>query len=232
MVDITVLENIDLFKDIPLNQLRTLSCNFTKCSYEKNQSIYCEGESDGAFYVVVTGKIKLCKNIEEKLIHIRHLSNGDFFGICDIFFEHNFINAVATEKSELIRIGKQDFKKYALKIPELLVVLLQELSSIVRGGLQIAYMSGKNKIKYFLACYADKFGKIHKDKVLIEKNFTYENVSRLLNLSREYTTKTFHELEQKKIIEINKTVLKIDKSKIDLFINSARDKTLRHFFCL
>lgn len=100
------LQRIEMFADIPSEQLAYLADITHSLSIKKNEIIFEQGELSYSMYVLVDGKIDVIRNG----VKIRELSDDTAFGIWS-FLDHEprMVKTKTTEESRLYKIDSSDF---------------------------------------------------------------------------------------------------------------------------
>jgi CRP/FNR family transcriptional regulator len=98
--------------------------------YEKNESIFCEGERSEKLYVISRGVVKISKLTEEGKEQIyRFLFPGDFFGQFSLLQNKtHYANAEALEPAIICQIHKADFARIVGEHPHMAYRLLLAVS--------------------------------------------------------------------------------------------------------
>ena len=113
--------------------------------YNKGDIIYRQGESPGAFYCVISGRVRIftqaqCPSlapvhqfagngIHPDRITLEYLNCGKYFGMISVLTgEHHSVSAEAANDSKILELTQEDFKIILHKIPKLAIDLSQTLS--------------------------------------------------------------------------------------------------------
>lgn len=100
------LQNVDVFAEIPTEQLSYLAAIASEESYSEGESIYDVGDSSDALYVVLEGKVRLHRGKEE----ITVAEKNDPFGTWALFDDKPRVaTATPLGDTRLLRIGREDF---------------------------------------------------------------------------------------------------------------------------
>lgn len=141
-------------------------------SYQFGESIYAEGDHANMVYLVLNGMVKTHKLDAQGKEFITGIYKGDdFFGF--IGFKKNAIHkeyATAIEKTSVVGLIKEKFKKILEGSPELVLELMEALALNLTDAkeqlLQMAYGSVRKKtastlIRFSEKLQPDKQGNIH-----------------------------------------------------------------------
>ena len=100
------LQNIDVFSEVPTEQLASLAAIAEEVSYLKGDVIYKENEYSDALYLVLDGRVRLHRDDKD----IAVAKNKEAFGTWALFDEEvRLVTATAEEDSHLLRIDREDF---------------------------------------------------------------------------------------------------------------------------
>ena len=103
---VIVLQNVDVFAEVPTEQLSSLAAIAEEISYTKDEDIYHTNDSPDALYLVLSGSVRLHRNGEEIAVS----RAKETFGVWALFDdEPRMVTATADEDSDLLRIDKEDF---------------------------------------------------------------------------------------------------------------------------
>ncbi|HJT18099.1 MAG TPA: cyclic nucleotide-binding domain-containing protein [Thermoanaerobaculia bacterium] len=109
-----------LFPGVAEAQLRDLADRAMVESVGKNVTIFEEGQTADAFFLIRNGMVKITKNSGGKEIVLSYLVAGNFFGEAALFSDMPRTATVTTIfPSDLIRISKSDFDAFLDAHPEL-----------------------------------------------------------------------------------------------------------------
>ena len=100
------LQNVDVFLEVPTEQLAYLAAIAEEIAFLKGDDIYKTEESSDAMYLVLEGKVKLHRDGEEIIL----AGEKEVFGTWALFDEElRIVTATAIEDSKLLRIDREDF---------------------------------------------------------------------------------------------------------------------------
>jgi cGMP-dependent protein kinase len=102
------LSKVPLFKDFPMNKIKTIADNINIENFKHSQNIIQEGEDGSKFYIVKTGKV----DFYVKNQYIRSLNDYDFFGERSLIIqEPRSATAIANGPVSLYVLSKDHFVK-------------------------------------------------------------------------------------------------------------------------
>lgn len=140
MMDIlTQIRKLDLFQGVPAEKLRTLAERSLYRTYKAGEMFIGETDPAHAFYVVITGRVKLYKSSPEgKEQTLNLLGPGDPFGMCTAFAVDSFpVNAMTLEESGLLLIPGQIMEAVAMHEPRLLLNIIRVLSDRLKESMTL-----------------------------------------------------------------------------------------------
>lgn len=100
------LQNIEMFSDIPSEQLAHLAAITTMIRCSKGDALFEENEPSQTLYLLIEGKVQLMR--DGKLT--REVSKNEPVGVWGFFDqEPRLVTAVCAEDSQLLRIDSTEF---------------------------------------------------------------------------------------------------------------------------
>jgi len=100
------LQNIDVFSEVPTEQLASLAQIAEEVDYIKGDIIYKENDVSDALYLVLSGQVRLHRGEQE--ISVAGKMNA--FGTWALFDEQpRVVTATVFEDSSLLRVDREDF---------------------------------------------------------------------------------------------------------------------------
>jgi CRP-like cAMP-binding protein len=221
--EIMIVDNIDflgsvpIFSDLSSDTLQKVSKLGTVRSYVKNSVILTEEEDGSALFVIISGKVKVCRvsnDDSSKEVILSILNPSDFFGEMALLDGLNrSASVIAMDDSQLFIIQRSDFLNLLHEYPEVSIALLQELTQRLRGAsMKIKALSLKDaegKVATVLLQLADEIGRIKHGIVEIEKLPFQHELANMAGTSRETISRTLHSFAKKGLIELEGSKLRI-----------------------
>lgn len=100
------LQSIELFKDIPSEQLAHLAGITRSFAGKKNEVLFEEGDSSRSLYLLINGKVKLTRNGELR----KEISNAEAIGVWGFFDgKDRLMTATNEEESHFLKIDRMEF---------------------------------------------------------------------------------------------------------------------------
>jgi CRP-like cAMP-binding protein len=140
---------------VPAEKLQALAEQSRYRTYRAGEMFIGETDAVHAFYVVVSGQIKLYKSSPEgKEQTLYLLRPGDPFGMCTAFAIDTFpVNAMALEESGVLVIPGQAMEAVAMKEPRLLVNIIQILADRLKESMTLIESLSLKEIPERLASF-------------------------------------------------------------------------------
>lgn len=134
LIDIILfLKRVPLYSSMTLDQLRTITMRLTERNVQSGEAIFCEGDQNHEFYLIVSGSVAITKQRGETVYILASLSAGDFFGDMAIFENRpRLAGALATEAGVLLVLSPEQFRHLILQDPAISFEIFRELSARLR----------------------------------------------------------------------------------------------------
>ena len=111
LLRLKVLENVPLFAGLTRRQLGKLLVKFFEKEYRTGETIFTEGEPGKALFIVLTGRVLICRALHEGEEILATLAPGAYFGeLALIDDQPRFASARASEPSLLLILYRSDFE--------------------------------------------------------------------------------------------------------------------------
>lgn len=193
-----------LFDGLPQHQLTEIANICVAKKYDRDQSIFFEGDEADGFYLTVAGKVKIFKmSLEgkEQILHI--FGPGEPFGEVPVFHGDPFpANAVTLSKAELLFFPKRQFTELVTATPSLALNMLAMLSlRLRRFATQIEHLSLKEvpgRLASYLLYLAEEQGQSRMVTLDIPKG----QLASLLGTSPETLSRIFNKMTDEGLIRV------------------------------
>ncbi len=120
------LSQVYLFRELTPHEMERLLSISKEKKAKKNEFIFKEGDIGDAFYLIVTGSVRistLVPGVGEEALTI--LKEGEYFGEMALIDDApRSASAIANDDTILLRIGKKDFRKLLEKQTDIAYKLL------------------------------------------------------------------------------------------------------------
>lgn len=109
-----MLENVDLFANLPADTMQSLQKYAVERHYPKNTLIVHEDQPCHEFYIILSGRVKVFVSSKEgKQIILNVLDSGDYFGELGLIDgQPRSASVMTAAKTHLLAISQQDFDKF------------------------------------------------------------------------------------------------------------------------
>ena len=149
------MRDVALFRGVPEERLRYLAERATYRVIKPGEMVVGETDYVRAFYILVSGQMKLYKSSPEgKEQTLYLLLPGEPFGMCTAFATDSFpANAMALEESAVLIIPGPAMENVAAKEPALLLNVIQVLSNRLKESMALIESLALKEIPQRLATF-------------------------------------------------------------------------------
>jgi len=211
---VTTMRNVPLFAALREGDLEYLGRMLRPQSYPKNRIILFAHDPCEAFYVLLSGQVKVLLVVEDGREVILSLRGaGDFFGEAALLDnEPPSASVIAMEDSRLLVLRRDDFHRCIMQMPGVAFGLLRGLYGRLReadqkiGGLMLLDVTGR--VCHLLLQLADREGG---EQVI--RPPTHQIIAQMVGSSRETVSRTVRELADQDLIEVSRGKLGIKNRK-------------------
>lgn len=128
------LASVPLFSDLSKKDLSRIGATCRQQEYSVGQPVVWQGTSAAAFFILLSGKLKLLQQRPDGDTHqIATLEPGETFGEMALVDDQpRSATAVATEPSVVLALPAWDFRALLREEPDILLAMLRALSRRVR----------------------------------------------------------------------------------------------------
>jgi DNA-binding response OmpR family regulator len=185
--------------------------------FQKNESIYCKGNSSNHLFLIKEGLVKTYKiNELGKELNTDFYTNGQYFGFAS-FVKHgsHFDNAKAITNTQLYKINKDEINAIINNnhhiIYNFMDLLAEKLMKSNERLLVQAYGSVRKKTAETLLNLLENYPIKTANELFISRL----NLSNTIGIPKETLARTLHDFKEEKLIEVSKKAIKIlDKNKL------------------
>ena len=194
------LSKINLFKELGVDQSKSIYLTADHKNYHKGESVFSFGDPIDKIIILRYGKIKTSTYDENGRESIRKIYvQGDIIGEDSIFLDKSYqVNGEAIEKAGICQIDKVTLRNILVKDHDFSLKMIKSLSQrVYETEMMLEILSIKDsylRLAAFLAYRA----RITKNDV-IELN--QENIASSINITRETVSRKLSELEKEGFIE-------------------------------
>jgi CRP/FNR family transcriptional regulator, dissimilatory nitrate respiration regulator len=214
------LQQVFLFNSFTAEEMELVEAAASFKEINKGGQVFSEGLDATAFFIVVTGKVKIYKLSPDGKEHTLHIHGlGDPVAEAAIFDSMIYpASCMALEDSTLIRISRDGILNLIKKHPELALKMMSGYSKRLRQFVaKIEELSLKD-IKSRLAGYLLENSVVKNGKTVCYLDYSKKELSSLLGTIPETLSRALAFLKQRKLIaeEDNKIIIP-DPDKLRMF---------------
>jgi CRP/FNR family transcriptional regulator, dissimilatory nitrate respiration regulator len=213
------LLNTFLFNSFTQREIDLLISSTSVKNIQKGEQIFSEGMDATAFFIVVSGKVKIYKLSPDGKEHTLHIQvPGDLVAEAAIFDSMHYpASCAALEDSALIRISRGGFLTLINKHPELALKMMSGYSKRLRQFVaKIEELSLKD-LKSRLAGHLLENSIVENGRTVCYLTYSKKELSSLLGTIPETLSRALAFFKQKKlIIEENNKIIIPDPEKLDV----------------
>lgn len=188
--------------------LRTLLSLCHLKSFSKGSHVFLEGDTVESLFIVVSGTVELNMNnhkFEEKIYSILH--PGQLLGLPEIFNCHGVhtTNALCEEDCTFAVVSKDVFRSVISSLPSLsfsLFVLMGNMIGELRHELSLS--GAEARILSYLKSLMTKYAAESDGAVRVPRPVSFDKLARMLNITRETTSRVFNNLKNRGVLDIHK----------------------------
>lgn len=194
------LSKINLFKEIGVDESKSIYLSANHKDYEKGASIFFVGDLIDKIIILRYGKIKTSIYDEDGRENIRKIYvEGDIIGEDSIFLDKYFeSNGVAIEKTGICQIDKETLRSILVKDHNFSLNMIKSLSKkVYETEKLLEILSIRDSYKRLGAFLAYR-ARITKSNLI---NLNQENIALSINMSRETVSRKLSQMEEEGYIE-------------------------------
>jgi CRP-like cAMP-binding protein len=214
------MQTLDLFQGVPAEKLRTLAERSRYKTYKAGEMFIGETDPAHAFYVIVTGQVKLYKSSPEgKEQTLYLLRPGDPFGMCTAFAIDSFpANAMALEESGVLMIPGPVMETVATSEPRLLMNIIQILSDRLKESMtlieSLSLMEIPQRLASFLLHALTREGDREVNR--LELTITQRELAKILGSTPEALSRAVRKMSNAGILAMDgRTIRILDREALD-----------------
>lgn len=196
------LSKIFLFESLTEQQLEMVAESMSIKKIKKGELLFSEWQPAIAFFIVVSGSVKIYKLSSYGIEHILHIQKqGDLVAEAIIFeFDTYPAFCQALEDTVLIRFSKSKFLELLRHFPEFTFKIMSAYSRRLRQLVAKIEDLSLHDIKSRLANYLVKNCKIKNDRYIVPLTITKKDLASMLGTIPETLSRTFNFFKSEKVI--------------------------------
>ena len=201
------MQELPLFQGVPAEKLKALAERALYRTCKAGETIIGETDAVRAFYVVVTGLVKLYKiSAEGKEQTLNLLGPGDPFGMCTAFAVAPFpANVQAIGESAILLIPGPVMEAVAMQEPRLLVNVIRILSDRLKEAMTLIESLALKEIPQRIASFL-----IHalregdgKTSDLLELTVTQRELAKILGATPEALSRALRRMSDTGVLAVD-----------------------------
>jgi CRP/FNR family transcriptional regulator, dissimilatory nitrate respiration regulator len=201
------IQHIGLFAGVPREKMQALILQSTYKTLQPGEIIVSEQDPVRAFYVVISGQLKLYKSSAEgKEQTLYLLGPGEPFGLCTAFATDSFpASVMAIEKSAVLLIPGLIMEAVAMKEPALLLNIIQILSRRLKESMTLVESLSLKEIPQRIAAFfLQSVPENDRDKKSsFELAITQRELAKIIGATPEALSRSLKKMGNDKIVKID-----------------------------
>jgi len=201
-----LMYRVALFEGVPADSLRSLAERASYRIFKAGETVVGEMEAVQAFYVVVSGQLKLYKSSPEgKEQTLYLLGPGEPFGMCTAFATDSFpASAAALEESAVLIIPGLALQAVAMKEPALLLNVIHVLSRRLKESMSLIESLSLKEIPQRLASFLllspGKGTREGRDQVQL--TITHRELAKILGATPEALSRALKKMASDRLLTV------------------------------
>ena len=210
---------VPVFSSLGAEDLAHVASLIRHRDYQKGGILFSERDPLDALVIVHSGSVKAYKLTPEGKEQILYVfKEGDFFGERNLFGDQPAsYTAEALEPVKTCSINRDSFRALLLESPGIAIKIIEELENRIarmeNAIKSIGVRSVDGRISALLIDFADRYGTILPEGVLIRLPLSREGMASQLGIARETVSRKLGQLESEGMIRSlgNRRILLIDR---------------------
>jgi len=213
------LKTVPLFSGLEDNELEALYALSKTRRYPKENIIFLQDDPGDAFYLILSGEVKvtlLGGDGREYILSL--LKKGDFFGEMSLFDNApRSASVVTTEDADFLIIQRQAFLNHITHVPTLLTKFLSTFSQRLRRTDErlgdLALLNVQARVAKTLITLAEASDGLTRGEAWrISKRLTHQDIASMVGATRETITRILNDFKQQGHIVAEGKALIVRKS--------------------
>lgn len=214
------LSQINLFEELPMEDLRTIDAMAPMSSIDKGTLIITPNMENKNLYLLKKGRVRLFKvNEDGKQFTLGLLGKGNIFGETDTFSTGSGSAYVEAMDDALVCVlGKQDFEAFLMKRPQVALKMVSILTQRIRESEEmlenLAFRDVRYRLLYLLAKLAKSFGQGHLIKLSrytkLDLNLSHQELANMIGATRESVSVALSNLAKDGIVSTGRKEIAVD----------------------
>ena len=212
---ITTLRRVPLFAELSDQQLGAIAERTTRKRYERDSTVFSEGDSCRELLIVEEGSVKLLKcaaNGRQQLIGIERI--GSTLAEVPVFDGGRYtVTALVIEPTVLLRLDAEHFRSVCLQQPEVaakvIKVLGHRLRHLEKLVEELSFSTVRGRLIVYLLRLAEECGKRDGSSVEFELNENNEELAARVGTVRELISRNLGRLHGDGLIQMRRRIVRI-----------------------
>jgi CRP/FNR family transcriptional regulator, cyclic AMP receptor protein len=196
--------------------------------YKKGQMIYSQDQPSTNIFLVIDGKVKVCRLADDGHQVVSDIYQADeFFGESAFLgLPHRNEQATALENTKLMTWSANEIEEIIMKRPKLAIALLQILvQRSIEFGQRIESLSVDNiarRLARTLIRFSERLGSPEEDGSVRMVPFTHELLSQYVGTSREIVTHYMNQFRRQGYIRYSRKGILLYRDAFNDWLRAAR----------
>ena len=214
------MQALVLFQGVPAEKLKALAERALFKTYKAGEMLIGETDPVRAFYVVITGQVKLYKiSAEGKEQTLKLLGPGEPFGMCTAFAIDSFpANTMALDESGILLIPGSAMEAIAMQEPRLLLNIIHFLSDRVKESMTLIESLALKEIPQRIASFLIQALKRENGQGAnqLELTVTQRELAKILGATPEALSRALKKMSNAGVLVVNGRSIRIlDRRALD-----------------
>lgn len=207
MDKINLLSHINLFDELPMNELETIDKMSTMQPVKKGTIILSPEKRIKMLFLLKKGQVRLYRiNSQGKQFTTDILVDGNIFGETTSFsLTDDEMYVEAMTDTHLCTMAKDEFEAFVENNPKIALKLINILSSRLKDTYdlseKIALGDVKYRVLYLLFKLSERSGKRKKEWQTVEMRLTHSDIATMVGSSRETVSSIISQLRKEGLVK-------------------------------
>jgi CRP/FNR family transcriptional regulator, cyclic AMP receptor protein len=205
---VNVLRKIPFLSKLSSKNLKQVYKIAKVGEFEKGQPIFTKSEAANHMFIVISGRVKIFTlSAGKKRKTFAYLVPGDFFGEMALLEGKNrSASAQAVDRSKILILGKEDFRKLLIADPNLTFYLLRTFSERLRSANEeiesLLFRNILGRVSKTLCDLARTTGKGSEGGTVLPDPYTHQELADMVGTTREPLTRALSTLRRAQLIDV------------------------------
>lgn len=182
----------------------------TRCTFKKGEGLFFQGDAHTGIWLIQSGRVRtFYTGPSGREITLAYWSAGHFAGGPEVFGRGRHVwSADALEDCETLFLSGMSLQRLVNDIPDVAIAVINGLISKGKCYSALIQMLGtrtvSERLRQLMLILADTHGRHEKDRVVIERTVTYEQIATIVGATRQWVTQSLEKMQQEGVIEVNR----------------------------